>query len=63
MIWFDNDGKTEPYKYRALLAYCPKWSDTEYEIVKWNGEFFYGENIDDEIDQYVVKWAAFLEAD
>lgn len=64
MNWMIANNKTDPPRNRVLLCFCPEWSDTGYQVAKWNGkEFYYDEMPNGMFSEHVAKWTLFLEAD
>ena len=62
--WIDyTETAKNPPRERALLAYCPEWSGTGYEVVTWNGANFECELHGEEVHDYVKKWSLIFEAD
>ena len=62
--WFDYvaNAKNPPCD-RALLAYCPEFNRTGYEVVTWNGANFETELHGEDVHDYVLKWSLIFEAD
>ena len=62
-IWLDKTSEISPPLGRVLIAYCPNWCPSEYEIVKWDGYNFECDSHGTEISSDVEKWCLFMEAD
>ena len=52
-----------PPKHKPLLAYCPDFCDTGYEVVIWNGHHFSNEPHGTAIHDYVQQWSLIYEAE
>lgn len=62
MTW--NDETQNPPENRVLLAYCPDWCESGYQVCYFkNGKFKYDEQPNDMFDCYVEKWQLIFEAD
>ena len=61
--WIDFSSEISPPRDRPLIAYCPEFCYFEYHVVMWRNGFFENETHGSEINQYVQKWALFMEAD
>jgi len=62
--WIDYTATAKnPPRYRALLAYCPEFSNMGYEVVVWNGANFESDIHGEGIHDYVKKWCLIFEAD
>lgn len=53
----------QPPKNRPLLAYCPEFNRTGYEVVTWNGAKFETELHGEDVHDFVEKWCLIFEAD
>ncbi len=63
MRWIDSE-ELKPQVRRKVLAYCPGWCDSDYQVCYWDGKVFrYDEQPNNDFHIYVNQWAAFLEAD
>lgn len=64
MNWVDAESKIKPSINRVVLAYCPEWCDSGYQVCFWNGKvFMYEDQPNNNFHSYVDKWSIFLEAD
>jgi len=53
-----------PPKNRLIIAYCPMWCDSGYQICEYsNGKFSYADQPNDSFNECVVKWSLFMEAE
>jgi len=43
------------------ICYMPEWSDSEHEVLEWDGNRFTSDNpyVDWDIDKYVASWSQF----
>ena len=58
--YFGRDIK--PPRNRLLIAKCPQWSDTGYQICEYTGaEFYYTDQPNDNFNSTVVRWALLPE--
>jgi len=63
MKWIDSEEMQPPVR-RKVLAYCPEWCDSGYQVCHWDGKVFrYDEQPNEDFHTYVNQWATFLEAD
>ena len=62
--WIDSeDEEMKPIVGRVVLAYCPEWNHSGYQICHWDGdEFKYEDQPNDDFNAYVKAWALFMEA-
>jgi len=62
--WISVKNTTKPPKNRPLIAHCPQWSDSSYQICTWDGKSFsYDEDPNGSFEEYVIAWSLFMEAD
>lgn len=62
--WIDSEDKVKPNVARTVLAYCPDWNNSGYQVCYWDGKVFrYDEEPNDDFHTYVNSWAIFMEAD
>jgi len=63
MKWIDSEEEIKPLVGRIVLAYCPKWCDSGYQVCYLDGKVFrYDEQPNDEFHSYVNEWSIFLDA-
>jgi len=62
--WIEyTETAKNPPRNRALLVYCPDFSNMGYEVVVWNGSNFETDLHGEDIHDYVKKWCLIYEAD
>jgi len=61
--WFDSEEQ-QPMVGRSVLAYCPDWNVSGYQVCYWDGKVFrYEEQPNDDFHTYVNQWSLILQAD
>ena len=61
--WFDSEEQ-QPMVGRSVIAYCPDWNSSGYQVCYWDGKVFrYEEQPNDDFHTYVNQWSLILEAD
>lgn len=64
MLWIDSESKVKPVVRQAILAYCPDWNDSGYQVCMWDGKvFMFDGQPNDDFHTYVNSWSIFLGAD
>jgi hypothetical protein len=54
--------KVRPPRGRVLIAYCPEWCSSRYQVCEWDGaEFTYDGQPNDRFDESVEKWSILYE--
>jgi len=62
--WVDSEAEVKPQVRRKVLAYCPAWCDSGYQVCFWDGKvFMYEEQPNNDFHTYVNAWTIFLEAE
>jgi len=57
------DTRPNPPRHKPLLAYCPDFCETGYEVVTWDGHNFSTEVHGTAIHDYVQQWSLIFEAE
>lgn len=62
--WIPVTSEVKPEPFRHVIAYCPEWNQSGYEVCYWNGSQFWSDDAcSDDFDGYVEQWSLFMEAD
>lgn len=59
-VFYSNDA---PPRGTPLLAKCPGWCASGYQVCFWGGKsFFYDEQPNDMFNEEVIAWSAIKES-
>ncbi len=61
-MWTLVEESKKPERRKNVLAYCPDWNNSGYQVCYWNGtKFVYDEQPNDDFNDYVLEWFPFEE--